>query len=186
MNPHLKSTHSRSAAMLADAFWLKCSSLSLSLPVSFLTKRRIILLLLPPCLLFSPIPHRNPGYTLAASAVGAPRSRRCKFATCRRIAAQPSAVSLPSYRGTLRKAEKEEKEEEEEGEDEERVTELSRSVGCSATMSSLIVPSTSNQRQRCIVAVRLTNRTTRLSTHLRPVLFSLPIDFLLPTTLGRD
>lgn len=150
--------------MLDDAFWLKCSSLSLS--SSFLTKKHIILLLLPPCLLFSPIPHRNPGYTLAAAA---PRSvlrvqggaNLQRVGASRRSQARCHCLATVAHWEKRESAEKEEEEEEEEGK--VRATGLSRSVGCSATMSSLIVPSTSNQRQRCIVAARLTNRTTRLS-----------------------
>lgn len=101
MNPRLKSTHSRSAAMLVDAFWLKCSS---SLSPSFLTKKHISFSFLLSLVFSHPSPESRIHISRGCTAVGAPRSRRCKFATCRRIAAQPSAVSLPSYRGALRKA----------------------------------------------------------------------------------
>lgn len=112
---------------------------------------------------FSSILHRNPGYTLAAAA---PRSvlRVQGGANLQRVGASRRSQVRCHCLATVAHWEKRESaEKEEEAEGEVRATELSRSVGCSATMSSLIVPSTSNQRQRCIVAVRLTNRTTRLS-----------------------
>lgn len=159
--------------MLVDAFWLKCSSFSLF--ILFHTT----LLLFPPRLLFSLIPPRNPGYTLVAAALrsvfrvqGGANLQR--VGASQRSQARCHCLATVVHWGKAREC----------GEIEE-TSDRECSIDCSTTMSSLIVPSTSNQRQRCIVAVLLTNRTTGFSTHLPPVHFSLSISFPLLAALGR-
>lgn len=173
------------AVMLVYAFWLKCSSFSLLYPFS-LRSTSLSSSFLPVPLLFSLLPPRDPGYTLAAAA---PRSvfRVQGGANLQRVGASQRSQARCHCLATVVHREKQEREcgERRERERERRAIERARSIDCSATMSSLIVPSTSNQRQRCIVAVLLTNRTTRLSTHLPPVHFSLSIGFSLPAALCR-